>query len=64
VPASDINLVPDYFSIGGEYTGVNLTTSYTGYISEVIIFDRYLKTNERQSVERYLSQKYNIAVAH
>ena len=33
---------------------------YKGYIGELIIFDCYLKTEERESVKAYLSQKWGI----
>lgn len=36
---------------------------YNGYIGELIIFKRYLKTEERKSVEKYLSRKWGIAVS-
>ena len=35
---------------------------YKGYIGELIIFDRYLKTEERESVKAYLSQKWGIKI--
>ncbi len=31
-----------------------------GYLGELIIFDRSLKTEERQSIEKYLSQKWGV----
>ncbi len=33
---------------------------YDGYISEIIYYDRALKSEERQSVNDYLAKKYNI----
>ena len=36
--------------------------AYKGYIGELIIFDRYLKTEERESVKAYLSQKWGIKI--
>lgn len=45
-------------------TGIGCTATpglyFNGYISEIIIFDRDLKAEERQSVETYLSKKYAI----
>ncbi|MBM5782688.1 MAG: hypothetical protein FJ368_04620 [Pelagibacterales bacterium] len=38
-------------------------TRFVGLISEVIIYDRPLKKNERIDVLRYLSKKYNITVS-
>jgi len=36
--------------------------SWDGYIAEVILFDRYLPGAEQESVEDYLSEKYNINI--
>jgi hypothetical protein len=36
---------------------------FNGYISEVILFDRDLKAEERRSVESYLSKKYGVRVS-
>ncbi len=36
---------------------------YVGDIAEIIIFSRALKTEERQSIENYLSKKYNIKIS-
>ncbi|MBU6339371.1 MAG: hypothetical protein KGQ36_05335 [Rickettsiales bacterium] len=36
--------------------------AYTGYIAEYIVYTRALKDEERQAVEKYLSQKYNITI--
>lgn len=36
---------------------------FTGFVGELIIYDRALKTEERQSVESYLSKKWGIKVA-
>lgn len=35
---------------------------FNGYISEIILFDRALNTRERQSVEKYLGQKWKIKI--
>ncbi len=34
-----------------------------GYLGEVIIFERNLKTEERKSIEKYLSRKWGVAVS-
>ncbi len=39
-----------------------LDATYLGQIGEVIIFDRYLKSDERQDVEEYLSKKWGISI--
>lgn len=49
-----------YFAIGGN--SGNIAENFNGLISEVIIFERLLKTEERQAVERYLGKKYAIQV--
>ena len=38
------------------------TSSWDGYIAEVILYNRFLSLAERQSVEDYLSNKYNISI--
>jgi len=47
------------FTVGAS-TATTATNSFTGMISEVIIFDRKLKDEEAESVMRYLRKKYNI----
>ncbi len=37
--------------------------SYSGYIAEVIAFDRALKDSERKAIENYLSQKWAVKVS-
>jgi prepilin-type N-terminal cleavage/methylation domain-containing protein len=36
------------------------TRYYTGFIGEIIIFDRHLLTDERKAVEKYLGKKWKI----
>lgn len=36
---------------------------FNGYIAEIIIFTRTLKTEERRAIEAYLGKKYNITVS-
>ena len=52
-------------SLSGLTIGTNKSGSspFTGLISEVIIFNRVLKTQERKDVMNYLSKKYKISVA-
>jgi hypothetical protein len=38
------------------------TVPYTGDIAEIIIYNRFLKVGERNDIQDYLSQKYNIRV--
>ena len=42
-------------------TNFNITGS-DSYISEIIVFDRALKNQERRDIEDYLGEKYNVAV--
>jgi len=46
--------------------GVNAAEEHVmlSYISEIIVFDRALKTEERQSIEDYLGKKYAIKITH
>ncbi len=46
------------FRIGSGYNGIT-ETFFKGNIAEIIIFDRALKADERESVEEYLKDKYN-----
>lgn len=43
-------------------TDMNGSNPYTGFISEVIIYNRGLKDQERTDVMKYLSRKYNINI--
>ncbi len=62
---NSINLINDFFVIGAAFgTGQNCQNYYNGQISEIIIFNRLLKNSEREAVEKYLSQKYNIPIIH
>jgi prepilin-type N-terminal cleavage/methylation domain-containing protein len=45
-------------------TGSTNATYYNGDIGEVIIYNRALKTEERQSVMDYLSKKWNVAITN
>ncbi len=51
--------VSSTFYIGNKSTG----SPWKGYICEIIIFNRALSDKERNQVEQYLGQKYNIQVA-
>lgn len=37
---------------------------FYGYMSEIIVFKRSLKKSEREAVEKYLGQKWDIGVSH
>lgn len=52
-------------AVSGINIGANAGSSsaFNGLISEVIIFNRPLKLQERKDVFRYLAKKYNIAVS-
>ncbi|MBM3580237.1 MAG: prepilin-type N-terminal cleavage/methylation domain-containing protein [Alphaproteobacteria bacterium] len=57
--AYDTN-VPAQMFIGGSTSSAN---PWKGYISEIIIFDTVLKTQDLKDVTNYLSKKYNIPVS-
>lgn len=48
---------------GSYEIGHGLSAYYQGNIGEIIIFNRSLKTEERQSVERYLAKKWKITIS-
>lgn len=62
--SSTINLKNISLVVGGENYGGTYQSFYDGQISEIIIFDRYLSSKERESVEKYLGQKYSIKITH
>jgi hypothetical protein len=47
------------FLIGARTTGY---LRWSGWLSEIIIFNRYLNDVDRKSVEKYLAQKYGIKI--
>ncbi|MBU6339096.1 MAG: prepilin-type N-terminal cleavage/methylation domain-containing protein [Rickettsiales bacterium] len=47
----------------GTIDGADTNVEFIGDISEIIIFNTVLKTSDRKAVEKYLGQKYGIAVA-
>ena len=56
---------PAITTVGGANTGtfsIATRTAIPANVSEVIVFDRALKNEERQSVEEYLGKKYGIKV--
>ena len=55
-----LNMDTNFNYIGKAYWAPG--QGYEGYIGELIIFDRYLKTEERESVKAYLSQKWGIKI--
>jgi prepilin-type N-terminal cleavage/methylation domain-containing protein len=42
--------------------GATTATYFTGHVGEIIIFDRNLKKEERQSIEAYLGKKWGVAM--
>lgn len=56
--ATSVNAIP--FTVGARNNGA--ANKITGDIAEIVIYNRALSDSERQQVERYLSQKYGIAV--
>lgn len=51
-------------SYPGPRLGAHVGSYLEGSIAEVIIFKRYLKTLEREAIERYLSEKWDIALSY
>ena len=49
-------------SFEGASIGKFISNYYQGYVSEIIIFNRYLGEDERKTVEEYLGKKYGINV--
>ena len=55
-------LFVDHASSNGLYIGTRAdpTTKFTGIVSEVIVYNRVLTQNERQSIEGYLAYKWSL----
>jgi len=47
----------DYIYIG---TRADNTTVFNGFISEIMVYNIYIDTNDRQNIEKYLKLKWNI----
>lgn len=47
----------------GRYTATATTRYYQGDMAEIIVFNRALKNEERQSIETYLGKKYGITIS-
>ena len=66
VPGSSYNITTN-FLLDTLRVGCKYSTApayfFNGYIAEVIIYNRALNTEERKSIEAYLSKKYAIKVA-
>ncbi|MFT6220505.1 MAG: hypothetical protein ACJA02_000880 [Myxococcota bacterium] len=50
------------FYIGKVFISGYISSSFVGFIGEVIIFDRVLSDNERWDIEQYLSKKWDIEI--
>jgi hypothetical protein len=48
----------------GNYASLAASEPFTGYVSEVIIFNTALTTTQRQQVESYLSKKWSVSVTN
>jgi hypothetical protein len=64
--AGNANLSPGSNALTGLTIGMDKSGSngFNGYISEIIIYDRQLKLQERKDVMSYLAKKYRITVAN
>ena len=49
-----------YYPTNGNQPALGASGGFKGNISEVMIFDRVLSTNERATVQTYLSGKYGL----
>ncbi|MBU6338465.1 MAG: prepilin-type N-terminal cleavage/methylation domain-containing protein [Rickettsiales bacterium] len=62
-----VSTTPDFrIGIGSNLTGSSDSPTfwpYDGYIGEIILYSRFLKTEERKAIEKYLGQKWGISVA-
>lgn len=54
---------PNIFQVGGWYYGGFLDYAFKGSIGEIIVFNRALKEEERQSIEKYLAKKWGVTVS-
>jgi Tfp pilus assembly protein PilE len=50
-------------AIGARKHNTGTRDYFYGYIGEIIIYNRYLKTKERESIEAYLGKKWGIKVS-
>ena len=57
---TNLNLGTGLFYIGGMDAVANY--HFSGFISEAIVFDRFLKPDEIRAVNNYLSKKYSIKI--
>ncbi len=64
--AGAFNAPPNVSNTGSLFVGKHgssaLAVYFNGYIGELIIYDRNLKKEERQSVETYLGKKWGVAL--
>jgi len=51
-----------YYLFNNDPNSISIQDFFNGYISEIIMFDRALSVRERQSVEKYLGQKWKIKI--
>jgi hypothetical protein len=51
------------FSKVVEVGSIGAASFFTGFIGEIVVYERALTTSERQTVERYLGKKWSITVA-
>lgn len=51
---------PSRIFIGGSINGSSNSRAFDGYVAEVIVYNKVLRTEERKAVEQYLISKYGI----
>jgi hypothetical protein len=52
------------YAIGTDTNAGDATTQFSGFISEIIVFNIALSTTQRQQMEQYLGQKWGIGVTN
>lgn len=60
---ANLNVGTTYFRVGTSANDTGGQYNFNGLMSELIIFNRPLKTSEITAIQNYLSQKYNIKLS-
>lgn len=65
--ATNLNVIPIStigYKVGNDQAWINALGSgaWRGYIGEIIVYNRFLKADERKAIEKYLSQKWKVVI--
>ncbi len=65
--ATNLNIIPNStlgYKVGNDQSWINAlgSAAWRGYIGEIIVYNRFLKADERKSIEQYLSQKWKVRI--